>query len=462
MLLYFFVKNNTAKKLSLEWTGASGNIGPHVDQIQSGKLPDIGELPQSVNDYCDFLRLPPTCHLNGRKQTDATTTKKKTVLANHDDVTGHCTRRIAHDLSNVLQPVIGSLQILIADTSHDRPLKKKLEKILAGTYRSGDLVKLMLNQELQEASGIPAVRIQPVIRAVVRLVRSTLPAGMNITQAIDRDCGPVHADPIHIYLIVMNLISHAFHSIGSHSGTLEISLKEVYLDENMVSGNLCLQQGYCACLCISESGVGVKIGTHDMVPGPCTSLGEKEGGIGSGLFITRRIIKKYGGDICVSTNPDKVIEFQIYLPLEQMFIEPSPDKMAGKYHDLSGNETILLVGNDPVIVESQKKALLRYGYFVTSSYNGHDALEKFKAVSGEYDVVICDQELPVITGLDLAESIKQIQPDIPVIVCTGPGTRINTKQVQHLGVGGILEKPVATENCLGLVRQMLTSSRVSL
>ena len=358
---------------------------------------------------------------------------------------------IVHDFNNILHPIIITLELLIEDAACDRKLQETLKNILTGANRAGNLVKQILSFSHQADIEVGSIKIQPIIREVLKLSRSTLPANIKIIRSIDKACGPVMADPTHIYQIAMNLITNAFHAMGHDDGILDVTLTEINVTRD-TPGGLTLNSGTYVCLSVADTGKGIDSSIKNKIFEPYFSTKEK--GTGLGLCVISNIVKNYDGDICFSSEPGKGSLFQIYIPRAFVPSDTGPVEK-NKKKDLYGNESILFIDDDPHIVDVQQKTFERCGYNVTPFISSLDALNEFKARPGSFDIVICDMAMPVMAGLALAERIKQIRPDIPVIVCTGFSEQINKDNYQDMGIDGFLMKPFKKEESLELIRHLL-------
>lgn len=364
---------------------------------------------------------------------------------------GELSSGIVHDFNNILHPIIGNLERLIADTAHDNKIQTPLENILNGANRASTLVKQILSFSHREELDIHPVKIQPIISEVIKLSRSSLPATIKIIQTIDDGCGEVLVDPTHIYQIAMNLITNAAHAMGQNEGILDVTLKEISII-GTPSECLSLKPGTYVCLCIADTGEGIDAAIVNRVFEPYFTT--KKTGSGLGLSVISRIINQYGGDICFSSEPGHGSLFQVYLPRSLRSgsdILPTGD-LQKKYF---GCDSILLVDDDPDIVEFQKESFEGYGYRVTPFVSSLSAYAAFKAGPEAFDIVICDMTMPDMTGLALAIEVKQIKPDIPVILCTGFSKKINMKNYQKMGVDGYLMKPFNEDASLKLIRYLL-------
>ena len=392
-------------------------------------------------------------NIDDLKQVEQENEKLKHMLqqAQKMEAIGELSSGIVHDFNNILHPIIGNLERLIANTAHDDKIQTPLENVLKGANRASALVKQILSFSQREEIDIRPVKIQSIIREVIKLSRSSLPATIKIIQTIDDGCGPVMVDPTHIYQIAMNLIINAAHAMGQNEGILDVTLKETKVIGNF-PGNLSLKPGTYVCLGIADTGEGIDAAIGDRVFEPYFTT--KKTGTGLGLSVTSRIVSQYGGDICFSSEPGHGSLFQVFLPRSLHYgsdILPRGDAQKEYY----GCESILLVDDDPCIVAFQQESLESYGYRVTSFASSLSAYAAFKDGLEEFDIVICDMTMSDMTGLALANKVKRIKPDIPVIICTGFSQKINIKNYQKMGVDGFLMKPFNEATSLKLIRHLL-------
>ncbi len=364
---------------------------------------------------------------------------------------GEFSSGIAHDFNNILHPIMGSLELLIEDTIEDRKLQKRLKNILAGANRASSLVKQILNFTHNKNSAATPIKIQSIIREVLQLSRATLPSTIKIIQTIDNGCGPVMADPTHIYQIAMNLITNAYHAMGDEGGILDVTLKELEITETSPS-KPDIKPGRYICLGVADTGTGIDDTIANKIFDPYFTTKEK--GTGLGLSVIFSIVKNFGGDISFTTEPGKGSLFQVYLPRAEAPFETL--RLSGdKQKDLHGRESILFVDDEPFNVKAQQKTFERYGYRVTAFVSSLEALNEFKARPDDFDIVICDMTMPDMDGLLLSNKIKQIKPHLPIILYTGFSNQVNKDNYKDLGLDGFLMKPVRKDDSLKLIRHLL-------
>ncbi|MCK5101122.1 MAG: response regulator, partial [Desulfobacteraceae bacterium] len=246
-------------------------------------------------------------------------------------------------------------------------------------------------------------------------------------------------------------ITNAASAMEHDGGILYVALKEVLVTKD-TKGELNLNPGAYVCLSVSDTGSGIDTSIINKIFDPYFTT--KKTGTGLGLSVVSDIVKKYGGEISFTSKIGKGSLFQVFIPRCDVTFD-IPQLRKDKQKDLYGSGSILFVDDDPYIVAVQKETFRRYGYSVTSFVSSLDALEAFKARPEIFDIVMCDMTMPDMTGLALAMEIKQIRPEIPVIVCTGHSEQINQDNYSDKGIDGFLMKPVQRDETLKLLHKLL-------
>lgn len=363
---------------------------------------------------------------------------------------------IAHDFNNILSPIVGLSEMLIDDLEPGCPEHQDVQDILEAGKRGRDLVRQILAFSRQPEQGRAPVQIQHIINEVIKLSRSSIPANIAITKQVQNDCSLIQANPTQIHQIVMNLITNAYHAVEPENGEIAIRLKEVEVESGQVP-EIDLVPGRYAVLSVSDTGVGIKPDILPKIFEPYFTTKEQGKGTGLGLALVYGIVKDHHGDIRVTSELGKGTTFDIYLPLMAQAGATVP---AERKDELStGHERILVVDDEEAIATVEKRMLERLGYKVTACLSSLDALEAFKATPDLFDLVICDMNMPTMTGERLAGELLAIRPDIPIIVCTGYSERLNQKEAGSIGVKSFLIKPIAREEMAKVVRKALDTAK---
>ncbi|MCK4542738.1 MAG: PAS domain S-box protein [Spirochaetales bacterium] len=359
---------------------------------------------------------------------------------------------IAHDLNNILFPISGYAEMLLQDVPEDSPLRQRLIDILQGTKRAGDLVKQILTFSRQKDHEMKPLKVHLVINEALKLIKSSLPSTIEITQNIKSDCGLVYADPTQIHQIVMNLCTNAYHAMEETGGKLTFNLKEVELAAEDLNDPAMIPGKY-VCLTVSDTGPGMEQSITDRIFDPYFTTKEEGKGTGMGLAVVHGVVKSHGGNISVYSEPGKGTEFKVHLPVIKKQEETA--KLKTDLPIQKGDERILLVDDEDIIAQMGKQMLERLGYHVTARTGSTDALEAFRENPDKFDLVISDMTMPIMTGEQLAAEIMKIRSDIPIILCTGFSEMMSEEKAKSLGIKGFLMKPVVMKDFSNMIRKVL-------
>ncbi len=364
---------------------------------------------------------------------------------------------IAHDFNNILSPIILYAEMVLEDISEDSPLRFSIEEIYRASLRAKDLVKQILTFSHQaEQEKIP-LKISPIVKEALKLLRASLPSTIEIRQNIEVKDSVVLADPTQIHQILMNLCTNAAHSMRDRGGVLEVSLVDVVLHSDDIDHPGDLDPGQYTKLTVSDTGHGIEPAIMERIFDPYFTTQEKGKGTGLGLSVVHGIVNTHGGHISVYSEPGKGARFDVFLPLfDSADIKAeiiSLDKLA------AGDEHILLVDDEKVVVDVVQQMLERLGYQVTVRTSSIEALEVFRESKDKFDLVITDLTMPNMTGDKLAGELMNIRPDIPIILCTGFSEMMSKEKTEALGIKGFLMKPIVKNDLTKTVREVLDKSQ---
>ena len=365
---------------------------------------------------------------------------------------GNLAGGIAHDFNNILFPIVGMAELLLEDLPQESLEYENARQILKAGLRASDLVKQILAfSRKTEHKKIP-VHVQSVLKEVLKLSRSTIPSYIDINQDIQSDCGLIMADPTQIHQVAMNLITNAYHAVETNGGDLFVRLQEKMLkSSDLPDPNL--EPGKYVILSVSDSGKGMSPELMAKIFEPYFTTKEQGKGTGLGLAVVHGIIQDHRGVVKVTSEIGKGTTFEVYLPL--MGKSDAADPIEEAKNQPSGNERVLLVDDEESIAKLEKQMLERLGYQVTVKNSSWDALQTFISNTQSFDLLVTDMTMPNMTGAQLAEEVKSIRSDIPLILCTGFSERINAEKAKSIGINGFLMKPVAKSELAQLVRKVL-------
>ena len=357
---------------------------------------------------------------------------------------------VAHDFNNVLYAMIGFTELALEDTPEGSLIRKNLNQVLQGAMRAKDMVKQILTFSRQSGAKKKPIKIQRVVKETLKLLRASIPSTIEIRQDIDPACDPVLADQTQIHQVVMNLAINAYHAMREEGGALELRLTQEKIGPDDSDADL--SPGAYLKLTVKDTGHGMDSALMKRVFDPYfTTKGVGEG-TGMGLAVVHGIAKDHGGDIRVNSRMGEGTSFHFYLPVIETTAVEAKNLASGPAR--RGNERILFVDDEEMIVSLAQQTLVQLGYHVTSLTSSMAALEAFKAKPDNYDLVITDMAMPKMTGAQLTAELQEIRPDIPVILCTGFSETIDEGNIEIMGISAYIEKPILRNKMAEAIRRV--------
>ncbi len=376
---------------------------------------------------------------------------------------------VAHDFNNVLATIIGNVELARQDVGGAHPVLESLEEIHKASERGRRLVKQILVFGRRGVIDRKVISLGPVVEEAARLLSVSLPTGVTLKVESTADVSAVLADATHVEQAILNLCGNAFDAIRSQGrpGTVEISVDacdweqgiECRSQEIHTYGNP--KPAHCVCVTVRDDGPGMdeEMLGHLFEPFYTTKpVGE---GTGLGLPVVRGIVQQHEAGISVKSKPGDGTEFRMYFPAA----DPRPASLAEQSgpvvseHDaaapvvLTQGRRILYVDDDDAIVFLMKRLLRRKGFQVTGCTEASDALAMVRADPAGFDLVVTDQAMPGMTGLQLASAIRDIRADLVVILASGCVTDELRTEAPAAGVAEIVLKPnTVDELCSAIVR----------
>jgi PAS domain S-box-containing protein len=361
---------------------------------------------------------------------------------------------IAHDFNNILTPILGFGELMLADTPEGSPHRAYLRTILDAAMRAKGMVSQILLFGRRTETPMAPVRLPPIVDDALALLRSTLPSSVRIREQVDADLAVVNADTTQIYQVLMNLCVNAVQAMDQ-GGTLVVSACNVELREHKTFLGQVLSGAHVR-LTVADTGTGMngEVLAHIFEPFFTTKPVGK--GTGLGLSTVFGIVKQHGGSIDVASTPGQGTTFDVYLPAVTDRPAPAQEPAAPL---VGGSESILVVDDEPAIVELLRKVLGQLGYRVHTCVDSVAALDLFRDRPEAFDLVISDQTMPDLSGDRLLAELRRIRPELPVILCSGFSETVSAEQARALGADDFLLKPTDRGDLARAVRRALDRVR---
>jgi PAS domain S-box-containing protein len=365
---------------------------------------------------------------------------------------------IAHDFNNILSAIIGYTELAEYEIPEGSKTREKLKEVLKAGRRAKDLVKQILAFSRQGDQERKPLQISHIVKEALKLLRASFPTTIEIRRNIEPDTGIIEADPTQIHQVLMNLCTNAAHAMNNKGGVLEVGIRNVIVENQDIGLEYPnVPPGHYVMLTIRDTGHGMSAGVVERIFDPYFTTKEKGEGTGLGLAVVHGIVKNYGGAITVYSEIGKGSTFNIYLPAIEKKVEE--EKETGEVIP-TGHQRILFVDDEPALVDIGKKMLEHLGHEVIIRTSSVEALEAFRNNPERFDLVISDKTMPQMTGFDLARELKQIRPDIPIILCTGFSDTADSAKAKAMGISGLVMKPIVMREMAETIK-MVSDGKVS-
>ena len=364
---------------------------------------------------------------------------------------------IAHDLNNILSPILGYSDMIMRASEPGNQAYQRSEKIQKAALRVADLVSQVMSFNRGGAEAKRLIKLHPVAKEVVKLLRGSIPSTIRIVDKIDRNCPWVFADPTQIHQVIMNLCTNAYHAMEDTGGELIVGLTETLLSraDMMEYPNLPQGDGVYLVLEVTDTGCGMAEDVLERIFDPYFTTKEEGKGTGLGLAMVYSIVQSCGGEIRVKSKYGKGTCFTIFFPAVRGKDEIENQETGHGRSTTSKGEHLLVVDDDPDIAMMCKEGFELLGYQVHAFSSSNEALRFFRENHAAIDLVLTDQTMPEKTGIELAKEFLEIKKDLPIILCSGYAGSMDKTMAQKIGIQRFVMKPVTVESLSREVQQLL-------
>lgn len=366
---------------------------------------------------------------------------------------------IAHDFNNVLGGIIGFTGMSLRYAANDSHLKSNLLKVLKAADRAKDLVQQILTYSRQGGPLKTVTPIEPIVKEVVDLLRASIPSSVTIQSELHNDVRSVLADATKLHEMVLNLATNAVHAMDQ-KGTLAVRLYAEGLDRSVQGRTGEIAAGDYTVIEVADTGCGMDSVTLSKAFDPFFTTKAVGEGTGMGLSVVFGVVQSHGGGIQVESVVGKGTTFKVYLPATTRQV-PDVDEV-DELAPVTGSEMILFVDDEQMLVEIAEKELGLFGFTVIGMSSSHDALEFIRDHGTDIDILITDQTMPGLTGLELATEALKIRNDLPIILCTGYSREIDPEKAEAVGIRRFVMKPIGSQDLGRAIRNVLDAKKKDL
>lgn len=357
---------------------------------------------------------------------------------------------IAHDLNNILTPILASAQLLQLQLSDASDRHQQLLKIIAdNTKRASTLIKQVSSFGRSVDGRRINLQVGHLIADVKRIVQQTFPKSIEIWAEVPIDLWMVYADPGQVHQVLMNLCVNARDAMPK-GGNLKVWAENISLDETYAGMNLDAKVGSFVAICVSDTGSGIPREIVDRIFDPFFTTKELGKGTGMGLSTVMAIVKSHGGFITVSGDVGKGTLFKVFLPAVK--IRETPPDLDPEILDGQGN-LVLFVDDEEPIRETAKVSLEAHNYQVIVASDGIEAIALYAERQDEISAVLMDMMMPTMDGKTAIRTLRKINPDVKIIGLSG---LVSNEQVaETLDLKNFLAKPYTNQELLNALYSLI-------
>jgi PAS domain S-box-containing protein len=370
------------------------------------------------------------------------------------EAVGRLAGGIAHDFNNLLTVIKGYSQLSLLDLSENDPLWGNIQEIQKATQRAADLTRQLLAFSRRQILDLKVLDLNTLLRDLNKMLRRIISEDIELVTLLAEDLGRVKIDPGQFEQMILNLAVNARDAMPS-GGKLTIETANIELDEEYAHSHISVIPGHYVQLSITDTGVGILPDIKEKVFEPFFTTKDKGKGTGLGLSTVYGIVKQSGGNIWVYSEPGHGTTFKIYLPRVEEELDSALKREETDFLP-RGNETVLLVEDDPSVRDLAHRLLIGQGYKVLEAANGEEALRVAQENIGEkIHLLLTDVVMPQMGGKELSEKLKQLRPDIGVLYTSG----YTDNAIVHHGTlesgTNFLQKPFSPKTLSHKVREVL-------
>jgi PAS domain S-box-containing protein len=369
------------------------------------------------------------------------------------EAVGNLASGIAHDFNNILLGIIGYTELALEGVPADEIVHSDLNVVIETAKRGRSLVNRILMFSRQSEPTRTRTSIAGPMHDALQLLHATLPASIEIRQGFDNDTPMVVADAMELHQVFMNLSNNAAHAMKTNGGILDVRVAPFTVSTEMLSALPELRPGLHVRLSVSDTGHGMAPEQMSRIFEPFYTTKPSGEGTGLGLSVIARIVRALGGCITLKSEVGVGTTFDVYLPAAPAAEATEDDNPART----NTRGCVLHVEDEEALARLGKRILERIDVRVVSHTSSLQALEEFRKDPHRFDLVITDNTMPHMTGLELVGKILEIRPDIPVMMVSGIGDSMSVEELRKRGVRRLLSKPYLAAELRAAALELLQS-----
>lgn len=358
---------------------------------------------------------------------------------------------VAHDFNNVLLAIVGYSELVLGDAELKTALRDDMRHIVRAAERGRQVVERMLAIGRKRRSEAAVTDLHGPVGEALELLQASLLKSSEVRLHLDTTAPAVLCDSTQIHQIVMNLGSNAAHAMRGADGVLDVSLVPFHADADAVLAHPGLQPGLYARLTVTDNGIGIPVDMQERIFSPFVTSRASGEGTGLGLWLIRETVQGLRGIIELKSREGEGTTFDIFLPAAHSSQQADVELSAG-----AGDNTrphIVYVDDEATLAELGRRRLEAAGFKVTAFTSSVQALEDVRSRPASVDLLVTDNTMPRLSGMDLAQEVTRIRPGLPVLMVSGLAN-VRPDELPEC-ITRVLQKPHTSDELVNAARELL-------
>jgi signal transduction histidine kinase/ActR/RegA family two-component response regulator len=353
---------------------------------------------------------------------------------------------LAHDFNNILAAILGNAELAMLDLSTNASTRYNLEQIDKASRRAADITRQMLTYSGRSPSAAQAVNLSDLVKEMAELLRTSISKRCTIHYHFEPGLPRIVGDSAQLRQVVMNLLINASEAMGGKNGEIHV---RTGLRQNGAEAWSTLE--------IEDNGSGMSEQTLQHIFDPFFTT--KPSGRGLGLAAVQGIVRAHKGDISVESKPGQGSVFRLHFPVARE-VASLLENPVSELSDWHGTGSILLIDDEDAVREAARRMLKKAGFEILEAANGDEGAEMFCRYASELNAVILDLNMPGLDGFEVYEVIREVRPDMRVVVWSGVDEAEARERLQQIGNPVILEKPTSARELAATLKRVLSPEPV--
>jgi signal transduction histidine kinase len=362
---------------------------------------------------------------------------------------------IAHDFNNILGAILGNLELAKADLEPDHKAQVALGEIQQASLRARDLVRQILTFSRRRPQQLQNIALKPIVEETFRLLRATLPAGVELKLCLDEAPLYANADATQLQQVLMNLCTNAWHALRGDAGQIVVGLAAAHIDA-ATARLRGLVAGPHIHIWVKDTGSGMDAPTLERIFEPFYTTKSAGHGTGLGLSVVHGIVASHHGSITVDSRPGEGSTFHVHLPATSSPPAPPPAVANVPAVQAPRGEHVVYLDDDETVMLVIVRTLEKAGYRCTGFQDADSALSAIRDESLKVDVFVTDYNMPGRSGLEVAREAASIRPGLPIAISSGLITDELCEEARRSHVLAVIEKEDAFREIVPQVARLLS------